>query len=459
MEQRVFLPPLHSNTPEMSTEEKKARTLSKQQFTRAESSLRSALSENVDEWTIATRYEALKGRWDKVQDAHDLYVLTLEDAKAEEEAPWIADLETRFNAIELQVGKVMVLRKAAINEPGTNDKESTVDVQPDAKTVSATNVVQRGIKMETLKFTVFKGDLRRYPEFKSEFVKYIQPRCQADQLTFVLKSYLDETVKEEVRNVGDNYGDMWERLDAKYGNVRRLVDTILSDVKKLQQNSGDPSDALKMINIVEKAWRDLKALGQSSELYNSTTISIIEQAMSPKMKDEWVKIIASRSFDSQQAFYSLLELMKDWRNRLEYLASEIREEEAIATQHKGGAHQVSESNARDSTRRRRCWLHNIDGSAGKHHIWRCRLFRSKNVAERKALVYANNACVRCLKTGCPGLKDIDSCPQTYICTEPGCGKKHNSLLHEDVAIVNHSNQCPKETVNTPLLPIQELETP
>ena len=150
--------------------------------------------------------------------------------------------------------------------------------------------------------------------------------------------------------------------------------------------------------------------------------------------------------------------MKDWRNRLEYLASEIREEEAVSAQHKGGVHQVSESNAKDPTRRRRCWLHNIDGSAGEHHIWRCRLFRSKNVAERKALVYANNACVRCLKTGCPGLKDIDSCPQTYICTEPGCGKKHNSLLHEDVAIANHSNQCPKETVNTPLLPIQELET-
>lgn len=440
----------------MTSEEKMVRTLAKQQFTRAENSLRSALTECVDEWTISTRYAALKERWNKVQDSHDLYVLTLGDKTTEQEAAWITELETRFNAIELQVGAMMAQRKATIKEASTSDKESTADIQSDAKTVSSTKEVQRGIKMETLKFTVFKGDLRRYPEFKSEFVKYIQPRCQPDQLTFVLKSYLDETVKEEVRNVGDNYRDMWDRLDAKYGNVRRLVDTILSDVKKLQKNNGDPSDALKMINIVEKAWRDLKALGQSSELYNSTTISIIEQAMSPKMKDEWVKIIASRSFDSQQTFYSLLELMKDWRNRLEYVASEIREEETSSTQHKGGVHQVVGNKAKEPTKKKRCWLH--DGSTVDHHIWRCRLFRSKNVAERKALVYANNACTRCLKTDCPGVKDIDSCPQAFVCTEPGCGKKHNSLLHEDVAIANHSNQCPTDTVNTPLLPIQELET-
>ena len=77
---------------------------------------------------------------------------------------------------------------------------------------------------------------------------------------------------------------MWNRLDMKYGNIGKLVDAILYDVKKLSSKSNNWSEVLKMINTIEKAWRDLKSLGQSSELYNSTTISIIEQAMAQQMR-------------------------------------------------------------------------------------------------------------------------------------------------------------------------------
>ena len=56
-------------------------------------------------------------------------------------------------------------------------------------------------------------------------------------------------------NVADNYQEMCKRLDAKYSNVSKLVDSILSDVKKLPPISANPLDVLNMINIVEKAWR------------------------------------------------------------------------------------------------------------------------------------------------------------------------------------------------------------
>ena len=87
-----------------------------------------------------------------------------------------------------------------------------------------------------MKFNIFKGDIRKYPEFKSEFIKYIHPKCKAEELPFVLKSYLDETVKEEVNNVGDVYSEMWKRLDMKYGNVGKLIDAILADVKRLSSH-------------------------------------------------------------------------------------------------------------------------------------------------------------------------------------------------------------------------------
>ena len=326
--------PLHETFEHNRTmsEEKKARSIAKAQFTRAEGHLLQALNDGKDRWAIERRYDDLKVRWNKTQDAHDGYVLTLaNDDDAVKEAIWIDEIADRFSKIELSVSKMFDAPKQC--------EEKT---RPERVDDTKATIQQCGVKIERMKLAVFKGDIRKYPEFKREFIKYIQPQCQTEELPFVLKGYLDEIVKEEVNNVGDVYAEMWKRLDMKYGNIGKLVDPILSDVKKLSPNNSHPSEVLKMINTVEKAWRDLKALGQANELCNSTTISIIEQAMSQQMKNEWIKLIASKAFDSGKKFLSLLEFVRDWRCRIEYALAEIREEEALhqSSQH-APVHQVT----------------------------------------------------------------------------------------------------------------------
>ena len=69
---------------------------------------------------------------------------------------------------------------------------------------------------------------------------------------------------DEIRNISDDYDKMWARFDQKYGNIGKLVDTILYDVKRLSSSGNGHSSMLQMINIVEKAWRDLKSLGQAN---------------------------------------------------------------------------------------------------------------------------------------------------------------------------------------------------
>ena len=71
-----------------------------------------------------------------------------------------------------------------------------------------------------------------------------------------------------------------------------------------------------MINVVEKAASDLGNLNQRVELYNVTTISIIEQAMSSQMKHEWVN-------NSQVKFKSLLQFLGEWKYMLEYSDASI----------------------------------------------------------------------------------------------------------------------------------------
>jgi len=428
-------------------EAKKKRTIAKGQFTRAEGRLLSAISDQADLWTLSKRYEDMTERWNAAQNAHDEYVSGIDDDRAmETEEAWISELAKRFDKVELGVGERM---------GKSTTQEQKHDVKLDFHQANSETLVKlpsTAIKMEKLKFQSFNGDIRRFPVFKEEFMKYIQPQCDKSQLAFVLKSYLKDEVCDEIRSIGDDYDKMWDRLDQKYGNIGKLVDTILYDVKRLA-SSGNVHSMLQMISVVEKAWRDLKSLGQETELYNSTTISIIEQSMTTEMKNEWVKLIASKRFDSKQKFLTLLELLQDWRNRLEYLEASIREE----PERTGSTHKVAEQKQNDnkSQRKRRCWLHESEGEAEEHPIWRCRLFLEKSSTERCDLISTNKACWRCLLKECPGVVDKSKCSRNFTCAIPGCGGNHNKLLHTDNGTVHHT-QLGEEYSNNPILPIQTL---
>ena len=88
-------------------------------------------------------------------------------------------------------------------------------------------------RLEKLSFQMFDGNVRKFPRFKSEFNKYVEPICKPDQVAFILKSYLSEEIKEEVGNLGDDLKDIWDRLDKKYGDQGKLIDAIMSEVKEM----------------------------------------------------------------------------------------------------------------------------------------------------------------------------------------------------------------------------------
>ena len=49
---------------------------------------------------------------------------------------------------------------------------------------------------------------------------------------------------------------MCNRLDRRYGNIGRLIDTILYEVKSLSSSYETHDGILQIINVVEKAARD-----------------------------------------------------------------------------------------------------------------------------------------------------------------------------------------------------------
>ena len=118
-------------------------------------------------------------------------------------------------------------------------------------------------------------------------------------------------------------------------------------------------------------------------------------------------MIASKTVNSRQKFKALMELLDDWRNRLEYINSGIR----TLPEQRSESHHV---NMDGQTAKQVCWLHkSLFGEIGDHPIWRCREFRTKNVQERLKLLKENNACQACLLTGCPGAINPGECKKGF----------------------------------------------
>ena len=219
-----------------------------------------------------------------------------------------------------------------------------------------------------------------------------------------------------------------------------------------------------MVNLIESSFYDLKRINMEREISNSTIVSMIEERLSKTIKMQWCLEVCNinSAVDDRDKFPKLLQFLLTQKRAVEYSANDLRS----GILHKQGtAHMAQGSVNRPKLVRENCWIHkDLDGAAGQHPIWKCRLFISKTVNERTALVKANNACYACLLTGCPGAVSPDRCVNQIKCREVGCGKRHNQLLHamtlNATGLTNHamdSHTDPATLSNladTPILPLQ-----
>ena len=400
---------------------KTKRIVGKQQFTRAENSLRRLLESGGGlEDTIQRKFGELSSKWQAVQDAHDIYVAQAgKEINVNEETLWIGELEERFDAIEIDADSALLKFKTA-------KKLEIADRQEDknGRSMDKDAPLRGHLQLERLKLEKFDGELRNYPSFKERFGLYIEPICPVSQLPFILRQHLGATVREEVENVEDDMACLWERLDLKYANHTKFVDIVLSDLENTSK--GDAKSALKLINTVEKAYNDLHKIGAAQEMANATVISMIKKRFPDEMRLDWVKTIASKGEEeSATLFKMLLEFLKQWRQMIECDDQVIkRQEKKSGVTHLAGLRSGGGTSYRKSEA---CWLHEDNGN---HPIWKCNAFRAMPLKEKLDLVVQNKACKACLEISCKGAENAEACGRYFKCNVDRCGKPHNSLIHE-----------------------------
>jgi len=401
----------------MAEDMKMKRTVAKQQFTRAENSLRQTLNNPESlESTVKRKFAELGVKWQAVQDTHDAFMAMLSLDESQKEDSWIDELVARFDSIEVKTDQILVKFQ---------EKKPLVEKTDDQMPGSSKKQDAGGpklLQLERLKLDKFCGDLRKYPTFRETFKLYVEPMVPESQLPFILRSSLEESVKIEVENIADDLNLLWKRLDEKYGSRSKYVDIILADLSKTTK--GDSKAALHLINTVERAHRDLERIGSVQEMSNSTIIAMVERKLPEEMRFDWIKTVAVEDEDdAHYKFKILLQFLRKWKKMIEYDDAAIRK---VPEKKVGAAHFVATKGNKKSKEQESCWIHEELG----HPIWRCRSFQAMSIQERLNLVKKKLACHACLEVSCVGATKPENCRRGFKCQVEGCESFHNVLLHE-----------------------------
>ena len=91
---------------------------------------------------------------------------------------------------------------------------------------------------------------------------------------FILMDCLSGEAEKLVRPVEENYDDMMNRLQIKYGSDEKQIDVILQDLRNLKRISdGDNKALYKLIETVENCWLDLKHMNLHTEMDTTSMLS------------------------------------------------------------------------------------------------------------------------------------------------------------------------------------------
>ena len=194
---------------------------------------------------------------------------------------------------------------------------------------------------------------------------------------------------------------------------------------KLSNNTDDPSEILHGIKVIQRAHKDLKSMGLEKEINNSTIVSTIEQKLPAEIEKQWIKIVTGekRSELSENKFPALLELLLQFKERIEYHSVSLRARSSV----EGDVNAINEGPVNkdpspNKDERAWCWLQ----TAWIIQFGDVKPLRKKSPAEKVELVRKHRASFSCLLQG----HTSKVCKRNFTCQEEGCGMPHHHLLHE-----------------------------
>lgn len=282
---------------------KRQRTTTKGKFTRKVTLCKEGLDRGDQLSVLKSNYEEVLEAFTCLESKNDELITLicdnkLDDTVEQEAQQYILDCERTRNDLRAKIGKI------------DNDQKATDKPK---------------VKVKKFEPPKFEGNLRDYPTFKEDYKNLVKSMYGTDP--YALKMCLGGEALQAVKGSEGNYEEMFKRLDDKFGNSRKIVDLVISDLKSLKKTDGDTKGFIKMVDQVEQCWLDFKKVNLADELNTANVVSHIEKVLPSLQKREWV-IKAEEVSVTSELFPELLKFLQKERRVLEYMNSNIRNSSA-----------------------------------------------------------------------------------------------------------------------------------
>ena len=375
----------------------KGRAVAFETFSQLSENLKTSVDSKYPIETILREKTILERQFESVKSKHSEFAVISETSDEQANKQWLLSLIEKFGVINSIADKYLIsFEKKPKMEKETVEK------------------VKGNLNMEKMPLPRFYGDPRFYLRFKKDFEELVLPHLDSREAVFTLRQCLGKNV-EAVLGSGDfDIKQIFKRLDERYGDPGKITDAIICEIQKFRKiESEDGRRVVEFINLIEKAFYDLKSVGMEREISNVNVTSIIESKLPKSLALNWYRFIHcdASKVDKSNKFPELLNFLSVERKALEYSMSDLR----YSFQSKSGmVNYIATENHSN------CLIHN-DGS---HKTSECKTYLKMTLNNRYDLMKQFAACFSCLSPN----HLMSECKNRIKCIH-GCGKYHHETLH------------------------------
>ena len=317
----------------------------------------------------------------------------------------------------------------------------------------ATGRSRTGVKLRHIEVPSFSGKTEDWLAFKRLFCKAVHDNEDLDddtRLTYLVQAMLDLRVRGEIAERMDEpgaYRKIMAELEAEHDKPRWMHRRYCDQMTSLKRNPHTREGMKQLTSQITVIINGLVRL--KGEDYKTILTSITEGVMDPKLRALWNQRTDSRK--TTPPIEDLLLFINQQADQIEdesatpSLRSGEKEKGRQIPRSRGSAHSIVTPVPAQPTQQRRSQPHKNQAPSeasvsstftstcplcsGGHPLFYCPTFEGLPVSQRKEKVMGLKLCMNCLK---PHHQARD-CHSNFRCRVQECGKKHNSLLHEERA--------------------------
>ncbi|XP_055943741.1 uncharacterized protein LOC129974949 isoform X1 [Argiope bruennichi] len=286
--------------------------------------------------------------------------------------------------------------------------------------VSKDNAVTK-IRLPEIPLPEFSGKIADFANFKNLFVNLISNNEQLNdsQKLYYLRACLRGEAKL-LESSSDNFQSLFKALSDRYENQRQLIDSHILEIINFEKiRSESAKEPCALIDCVNKNIRALKVLTfEQNKLSDLMLVNIILQKVDKETRKQFELSLNTAEIPAFENLMKFLEKRSSLLENINRIPSKYESPQNTSIFKRAKTLIVNNKNSNAKA----CIL-----CKNYHALFRCVTFQNMSIDDRKNFVRNNKLCINCLKPH-PGI-----CKSKYSCNIPSCGKRHNSLIHDESA--------------------------